>query len=319
MTRIDEVFVVTYGNKFDMNKMAQTDAQTGVAFVGRRGTNQGVSGFVKPIDGLDPYPAGLVTVALGGSYLLSAFVQQMPFYTAQNVAVLAPRANEMPLEHRIYYAMCIRHNSFRYTAFGREANRTLATLELPDAVPKWVDATPIPEHDGLAQSAGRSVALTDPTRWPEFVLGDLFKIEKGKRLIKASRTPGAVRFIGASEKNNGVTDHNDIDPTFPGGQLTVAYNGAVGATFYQDAPFYASDDVNVLEPRKAMSVPVLLFVATIIKHNRSRFTYGYKWTKERMEKTPLRLPATPDGEPDWRYMNALVRGLPFSALLQEYL
>jgi Type I restriction modification DNA specificity domain len=317
MTRIDEIFAVAYGNKLDMNKMAQSDAQTGLAFVGRRSTHQGVSGFVEPIEDLDPYPPGLITVALGGSYLLSAFVQQMPFYTAQNVAVLAPLDNEMPLAYRLYYAMCIRHNAFRYTAFGREANRTLATLDLPDTVPAWVDTTPMPTHDGLAASAGPTVALTNPAEWPEFVLGELFDIKKGTRMTKASRTPGPIRFIGASAKNNGVTDHNDVTATFPGGQLTVAYNGNVGSAFYQDKPFFASDDVNVLEPREPASVPALLFLATVIRHNRSRYTYGYKWTKERMENAPLRLPATASGNPDWKYMDTLMRGLPFSALLQD--
>jgi hypothetical protein len=317
MTRVDELFDVAYGNKLDMNKMHRVDGQTGVAFVGRRGNGQGVSGFVSSILGLPPYPAGLVTVALGGSYLLSSYVQQRPFYTAQNVAVLTPRDVDMPLVHRLFYAMCIRHNAFRYTAFGREANRTLGTIKLPDVVPSWVDKTPIPTHEGLAASVGPPLDLSDHAAWREFTLGALFDIKKGARLTKASRAPGRVRFIGASEKNNGVTDRNDLVPTFTGGQLTVAYNGTVGATFYQDEPFFASDDVNVLEPRVALSVPALLFVAAVIRHGKSRYTYGYKWTVERMRATPIRLPATQAGEPDWEYMHTYMRGLPFSALLAK--
>lgn len=315
MTRVDELFAVTYGNKLDMNKMLLADEQAGIAFVGRRGGDQGVSGFVAPIPGLTPYPAGLLTVALGGSYLLSSFVQQQPFYTAQNVAVLTPIDVRMSLRHRLYYAMCIRHNAFLYTAFGREANRTLGTVELPDAPPPWVEKTPIPTHEGLAASAGSPRALSDPSAWTDFTLGSLFEIKKGKRLKKADRAPGAVRFVGASEKHNGVTDRNDVAPTFPGGQLTVAYNGSVGATFYQDKPFFASDDVNVLEPRVAASVPALLFIATMIRHEKTRYTYGYKWTLERMRTTPVRLPSTQAGDPDWDYMDAFMRGLPFSALL----
>jgi Type I restriction modification DNA specificity domain len=316
MTRIDELFDVAYGNQFDMNKMVLADKQTSVAFVGRRGGGQGVSGFVAPIAGLPPYPAGLLTVALGGSYLLSSFVQQRPFYTAQNVAVLTPIDAYMPLAHRLFYTMCIRHNAFRYTAFGREANRTIGTIELPDAIPPWVDQTTMPTYEGLAASAGSPLPLSDPATWCEFALGSLFDIKKGTRLTKASRTPGTVRFIGASEKHNGVTDRNDLDPMFGGGQLTVAYNGnSVGWTFYQDKPFFASDDVNVLEPKAPVSVPALLFVAAIIMHGKSRYTYGYKWTLERMCATPIRLPGSPDGNPDWAYMDAFMRGLPFSALL----
>ncbi len=317
MTRVEDLFSVSYGNKLDMNKMTQADRQTGVAFVGRRGVGQGVSGFVAPIPGLQPYPAGLLTVALGGS-LLSSYVQQQPFYTAQNVAVLAPNAADMPLIHRLYYAMCIRHNAFRYTTYGREANRTLGTLELPEEIPAWVEEAEIPTHEGLAAPSAPPLPLADPVSWREFTLGALFEIKKGKRLTKATRSPGSVRFIGASEKHNGITDHNDLEPRFDGGQLTVVYNGnSVGWSFYQDKPFFASDDVNVLEPKSPVSVLSLLFVAAVIKHGRSRYTYGYKWNLARMKKTPIRLPSTSAGDPDWDFMDGFMRGLPFSSLLSQ--
>ncbi|MFI6680142.1 restriction endonuclease subunit S [Kribbella sp. NPDC050470] len=310
---------MTYGNKLDMNKMTRADRLTGIAFVGRKGGldgHSGVSGFVQPVPGLQPYQRDLLTVALGGSRLLSSYVQQRPFYTAQNVAVLEPLDSSMPLLHRLYYAMCIRRNAFRYTAFGREANRTLGTIQLPDLVPDWVDKAQIPTVAGLAKSAAPHVPLGDPTAWASFVLGDLFSIYKGRRLTKAARLPGGVRFIGASEKNNGITDMNDVSPTFQGGCLTVPYNGnSVGWAFYQDAPFFACDDVNVLVPKTQVSKWSLLFVAAVIKHLRFRYTYGYKWTLERMQTTSINLPGTTAGEPDWQFMESVMLGLPFSGSL----
>jgi hypothetical protein len=225
----------------------------------------------------------------------------------------------MPLSHRLYYAICIRHNAFRYTAFGREANRTLGTIELPDDVPSWVEHTPIPTHEGLAKVSGPNVALGDPTSWAEFRLGSLFTILKGRRLTKANRAPGTVRFIGASEKNNGITDMADVTPTFESGCLTVPYNGnSVGWAFYQNEPFFACDDVNVLVPRTAVSKWALLFVAAVIRYGKSRYTYGYKWTLERMTATPIRLPATETGDPDWAHMESIMRGLPFSAAVEAH-
>jgi len=315
--RLDELFSVSYGNKFDMNKMDRADRNDGIAFIGRRGGGEGLSGWVKEIPGVSPFSAGLVTVALGGSRLLSSFVQQRPFYTAQNVAVLDPLDPGMTLAVRLYYARCIKHNAFRYTAFGREANRTLGTLELPETVPAWVETTPIPTHEGLARAAAPNLPLGDIELWPEFRLGDLFDIRKGRRLTKADRTAGATRFIGASEKNNGITDHSDVRPMFDGGHLTVVYNGnSVGCAFYQDEPFFASDDVNVLRPKTKVSKWSLMFAAAVIKHQRARYTYGYKWTLERMKDTTIRLPATEDGSPDWKFMDAAMRGLPFSAAIE---
>ena len=64
----------------------------------------------------------------------------MPFYTAQNIDVLEP-LTEMSLEVKLYYCLCIEANRFRYSTFGREANRTLRKLAIPtrDSVPQWVN------------------------------------------------------------------------------------------------------------------------------------------------------------------------------------
>lgn len=319
MTRLDSLFAIEYGNKLDMNKMTAASPECGVAFVGRVGGlngRSGVSGYVERLQGLDPYPEGLLTVALGGSRLLSTYVQQRPFYTAQNVAVLTP-LSDMTIVERLYYAMCIRANAFRYSAFGREANRTLSTIEVPDEVPSWAKSMSLPTHDGLSASLGASVCLPELTTWSDFVLDNLFEVKKGKRVTKAARTPGNTRFIGASDKRNGITDHCDLVPNFEAGTLTVPYNGSVGFAFYQDESYFACDDIQVLIPRTPMNKWVLLFIATMVRYEKGRFTYGYKWHMARMRKTTIRLPATSTGAPDWCFMESFMKGLPFSAAIAD--
>jgi hypothetical protein len=142
---LEELFYVTYGNKFDLNKMTLLPrAEGGVSFVSRSSGNHGVSANVKIVDGVQPYAAGLITVSLGGTKLLSSFVQEHPFYTAQNVAVLTPK---IPLNfpQKIFVCLAIRHNRFRYSAFGREANRTIKKLEIPalNEFPIWLDAASV--------------------------------------------------------------------------------------------------------------------------------------------------------------------------------
>lgn len=317
MTTISDLFDIEYGNKYDMNKMKKADRFSGVSFVGRIGGlngKSGVAGFVEPVVGVPPHPAGLLTVALGGSRLLSTYVQQFPFYTAQNVAVLTPKDSKMSLNVRLFYAMCIRANAFRYSAFGREANRTLGTLHIPDVVPKWVEKVEIPTHKGLARAVDPAIALTNPANWKPIALQALFEVKKGRRVTKADRMSGSTRFIGASEKNNGITDMCDLAPIFEAHCLTVPYNGnSVGIAFYQDRPFFASDDVQVLVPKFEMSRWSMLFIAAMIRYERSRFSYGYKWNMARMKTTEIRLPVAGDGEPDWEYMDSVMRGLPFSA------
>ena len=48
---------------------------------------------VNEIKELPPYKAGCLTLALGGAYLGSCFIQEEPFYTSQNVVVLIPKEN----------------------------------------------------------------------------------------------------------------------------------------------------------------------------------------------------------------------------------
>lgn len=135
---LSAVFAVKHGSKLDFNKMKLCKPSEGVAFVGRSGEGCGVVGFVRPLDTLEAFPAGLITVALGGA-ALSSFVQPRPFYTAQNIDVLRP-LSEMSLDEKLYYCLCIQANRFRYSTYGREANRTLRGLLVPSrgAIPKWV-------------------------------------------------------------------------------------------------------------------------------------------------------------------------------------
>ena len=139
---LTDLFAIEHGNKFDLNKMDQCAPgdRDAVAFVGRSGERNGIVAMVRR-KGHSPYPAGLITVALGGSALAS-FVQPLPFYTAQNIDVLKPKL-QMSVDTKLYYCLCIEANRFRYSTFGREANRTLRNLRVPprEQVPNWVSGT----------------------------------------------------------------------------------------------------------------------------------------------------------------------------------
>ena len=134
--RLDALFHIDYGTQFDLKQMRQTTADDpdGISFVSRIHHNLGVAAYVKSYKDTPPLDIGLITVALGGSYLLSAFVQERSFYTAQNVAVLTPKTY-ITFMHKIFYCICLRKNRPRYSAFGREANRTLGQIEVPKIFP----------------------------------------------------------------------------------------------------------------------------------------------------------------------------------------
>ena len=144
--------------------------------------------------------------------------------------------------------------------------------------------------------------------WKSFKIGDLFEVKKGTRLTKADMKPGEIRFIGSSATNNGLTARiGNSEHIHPANTLTVCYNGSVGETFYQDKPFWASDDVNVLYPKFEMNMYIAMFIIPIIKTAKARYNYVDKWRLEVMIESEIKLPATDDGKPDYAYMDRYMR------------
>ena len=147
----------------------------------------------------------------------------------------------------------------------------------------------------------------DVSRWHPFRIDSLFDIKKGTRLRKADMNDGEIPFIGATAFNNGITGtvSNNSD-LHPGGTITVAYNGSVGASFYQENTFWASDDINVLYPKFTMTRNVALFLCAVIRRISERYAFVDKWRKENMESDVVFLPVDDSGLPDWDYMDSFM-------------
>nr|WP_273386414.1 restriction endonuclease subunit S [Bifidobacterium indicum] len=157
------------------------------------------------------------------------------------------------------------------------------------------------------------MAKIDTSGWKEFLVGKLFDVVKGTRLTKANMIPGDIRFIGSSAMNNGCTAMvGNTENMHPANTITVCYNGSVGETFYQDRPFLASDDVNVLYPKFDMTKEIALFIAPLIKSVSARYNYVDKWKQEEMIAGAIKLPVDLSGEPDWAYMDEYM-----SAVMRE--
>ena len=305
--KVKDLFILHQGNGFELYNMGQSE-DSDVLFVSRTANNNGVVATVDRVEGTTPFAAGLITVALGGS-VLSSFVQRKPFYTAFHIMVLEPR-REMSFNEKLYYCMCIQGNKYRYS-YGRQANKTLKDIDIPDTVPEWVNGISISPI--TTQRAATSAIAS--RSWSEYRMGDLFQFVKGRRLTKADMIDGPINYLGAISENNGVRQHIEVAPEdiSAANCITVNYNGSVGEAFYQSEPFWASDDVNILYADGwTMNKYNALFIVTVIKANRYRFSYGRKWTMDKMKESIIKLPAKADGSPDYEYMEAYIKTLPYS-------
>lgn len=347
---LKDLCAIDMGNKLDFSAMSFDDPT--VNFVGRSAVDNGVMGKVDVVTDLNPYPAGALTVALGGS-LGSTYVQVEPFYTSQNVAVLQFDMEHVSIYARLFLANMIHFESqFKYFPFGRELNKYLRRtygFKLPvkkDAaghpiidpnssyspegyVPDWQfmeDFIKSLNHKPLTTKnpapSGRSSDLR-LDNWAWFSLGGpngLFDIKKGKRLTAADQTEGTTPYIGAIESNNGVSNRIGQAAIHDGNTISLSYNGSVGEAFYQPDPYWSTDDVNALylRPEYGELTPAVgLFISTILRQEKYRFSYGRKWTLDNMNATSVQLPVTPDGKPDWQFMEDYMRLLPYGDRIPE--
>lgn len=309
---LNDIFHIQYGNQLDLYKLTSNEFSA-VNFVSRTRKNLGVICKVSKLNDIEPFPAGLITVTLGGSYLLSSFIQQNPFYTAQNIKVLTPK-NEMSLNEKIFYCKAIELNRFRYTSHGREANITLDSLLVPKNVPAeylrmTVDlARPIKT---LISTAQLELHQKD---WQWFRYDQLFEIVRGEGArANEVKEHGKTAFITSSDQNNGLRGFVDKEAAHQGNVITVNRNGSVGEAFYQPYPFCSTEDVHVFIPRFTLNPYIGLFFITLIRKEKFRYNYGRKWGLARMNESQIKLPVTNGRQPDYEFMENYVKSLAYSA------
>ena len=138
----EKLFDIDSGTKLDRIKM--TTYAPSVNFVGRANANNGVTDFIDEISGLKPYPAGVLTLSLGGEYLGSCFVQEKPFYTSQNVNVLIPRVPMSFYCKKFIATMIFKEGRLHYKAFIDELNRH---IKRDFAIPLPVTADGSPDFE----------------------------------------------------------------------------------------------------------------------------------------------------------------------------
>lgn len=122
---------------------------------------------------------------------------------------------------------------------------------------------------------------------------------------------GPRPFIGATDSflNNGITEWvENYNESIDCNCLGVNYNGSVGETFYHPYQCIFSDDVKRLHLKFYQPTHyVMLFLKSSILFQRVKYAYGYKFNEKRMLKQKILLPTTPEGFPDWEYMERYMR------------
>ncbi len=299
------MFTLKQGNSLDLTHL-ETNEFSEVNFISRTSQGNGVVAQVDVVDGITPFSAGLISVALSGNGVCSAFVQHKTFYTAFHIMVLFPK-QELALQEKLFYCMCIKKNAYKY-CWGRQANKTLKDIELPNAIPEWVYSVPIvPIKTAVTP---QSTVLRPVDKWSDFPVCDLFSFVRGTRITKENRLSGTVPLVTAGFQNQGIAEYIETD-------VCKNYSNKItidmfGNAFYRNYEFYCDDNILTLSNKYAMSLYAKLFIVTVINADKYRYSYGKQYRQKDIKKHTIKLPATLDGSPDWAYMEYYIKSLPYS-------
>jgi len=301
--KVSDLFNVQYGNGFELNALQKTNK--GINFVARGMKDNGVVAKVRKVCGVVPFETGSITVAASGS-VMESFLQTTPFYTSYHIFVLTSK-EPMSIPVKLYYCMCLRRNKFKYS-YGRQANETLAELQIPaiEEIPAEIKAFSLSDMErklmetvqieGLGDKA--VTVAKDNTR--DIPLSELFTLHNGissNNVLrsKIKKSSNWIPYIRPSYRqatsidsyvNKGLVPPDKI---FPQGTLYVSTNGQGSHTYsYVSASaFVPNSDVCVLMPKRDMCLREKLFYALCITRNRFKFSYGRKPKGNKLESLML--------------------------------
>lgn len=263
--------------------------------------NNGVIKLVKVDGNAKLFGPPLITV----SYLGTAFVQRTKFTTSvvdkSNITVLKPK-EKMSIEALYYY--CVQINKiakFGYS-YGRRMNqKQLNKLYLV----RYEESSPLKDIATYLPTKEKGKVLERRfKRLKPFSILDFFIIAKGDGAYLESFDSGKTPLISATSFNNGVAAKVDAEPIFKKGSITV--ERIKSTAFVQLEDFLTvPDDIYILSPIKAMSLPELFMYCYLIRREAWKYSYGRKLTQKRLEKIVIHIPLDESGSIDFTIISSL--------------
>lgn len=150
--------------------------------------------------------------------------------------------------------------------------------------------------------------------WKEFTIGDYFDVYLSSGDLKIDDCePGNIPLISSGSTNNGIVGYIDEKgdgkaQIFKANCITV---DMFCNAFYQNEDFYAVSHgrVNILCPKFKCNLQIGLFICSIIKKEQFKYSYGRAVYSSEIARMIIKLPSTPDNEPDWNYMEQYIKSI----------
>lgn len=149
--------------------------------------------------------------------------------------------------------------------------------------------------------------------WAEFYIRDIFPcmvVGKSKGLNHLKKNDSGISYLGATNQNNAVLSFVDpVESLIQKGNC-IAFirngEGSMGYSVYKSEDFIATSDMT-LAYSEYLNKYTGMFITTIADRIRGKYNFGYKRSATRLAKEVLSLPVTPEGFPDWNFMEQYMR------------
>lgn len=158
----------------------------------------------------------------------------------------------------------------------------------------------------------------DTSGWKEFRVGDLFDIHptKAYKCTNAELLDGGgTNVVVNSAYDNGIGGTSTFSPTENGNMITFSDTVDANTIFYQKSPSVGYPHVQGLYPvgkyQNAWTQESLQYFVTAFRERALAvgFDYGNKFRRDIAANLFVKLPSTPDGDPDWAYMESYMADL----------
>ena len=259
----------------------------------------------------------------------TAFYQEEDFCATSDVNIFTPLF-EMNRYIGLFIVTIINFNENYKWGYGRQC-RVGDSKEIVVRLPATKDGKPdfdFMENYMKSIWGGSHYTLIpyskndlNTVEWKDFVLGELFdKIYKGKAYVKGelsiTNNHNGIPFISRTDVNNGCDAF--IDDEIKNYQYEKGNAIIIGDTtstcYYQEKDFICGDHIVVLRA-KWINKYTALFLKTILEYERYKYSYGRAFKMDLIKSTIIKLPVTPDGEPDYIYMENYIKQLQFSDMI----
>ena len=258
------------------------------------------------------------------SFLGTVFYQEGEASLDMKVHCLKPIEYELNKYTGEFLVTAVKASLAKYKYSDQLSSSVLPTLELflpsKDGSPDWKYMEDcmrkIEQRAQNAISAFRTSQSNphkiDTTYWKEFEIENLFSISRPPARLANEFEKGDIPFVASGNENNGVEKYVAVKDEILDKKGCISVSPVDGSCFYQPYDFLGRGGAGssiILLRNARINQYNAFFVCSVLRKVCSKYNYSNMGSASKIKQEKILLPATPAGEPDWKYMEMYMRGV----------